>query len=148
MTSPHKGQWRSVLMVSLICAWTNRWANNRDAGDVRRHRAHYDVTVMGCQHLHICSRRLLSLQIYTVLQICRCTSLSIENMYLHCIKQQIDPYFLELNDWNIHFYHTFYRRNCKHPHRCGLNIAVFRNNATLTSIVVKTYFSLRRPGYK
>ena len=27
---PHKGQWRWALMFSLICAWTNRWANNGD----------------------------------------------------------------------------------------------------------------------
>ena len=32
--------------VSLICAWTNGWANNRDAGDLRRHLAHCNVTVM------------------------------------------------------------------------------------------------------
>ena len=44
--SLHKGQWRRALMFSLICAWTNGWANNRDAGDLRRHHAHYDVTVM------------------------------------------------------------------------------------------------------
>ena len=31
---------------SLIFAWTNRWANTRDAGDLRRKGAHYDVTVM------------------------------------------------------------------------------------------------------
>ena len=31
---------------SFICAWINDWANNREAGDFRRHRAHYDVTVM------------------------------------------------------------------------------------------------------
>ena len=43
---PHKGQWRGALMFSLICAWTNGWANNRDAGDLRRYCAHYDVTVM------------------------------------------------------------------------------------------------------
>ena len=44
---PHKGQWRGALMFSLICApRTNGWANNREAGDLRRHRAHYDVTVM------------------------------------------------------------------------------------------------------
>ena len=43
---PHKGQWRGALMFSLICAWTNGWANNRYAGDLRRPRAHYDVTVM------------------------------------------------------------------------------------------------------
>ena len=32
--------------VSLIRAWTNGWANNRGAGDLRRHRANYDVTIM------------------------------------------------------------------------------------------------------
>ena len=33
-------------MFSLIYSRTNDWVNNRDAGDLRRHRAHYDVTVM------------------------------------------------------------------------------------------------------
>ena len=28
------------------CAWTNGWVNNGDGGDLRRHRAHYDVTVL------------------------------------------------------------------------------------------------------
>ena len=46
MNSPHKGQWRGALMFSLICAWTNGRINNRDAGALRRHRAHYNVTVM------------------------------------------------------------------------------------------------------
>ena len=46
INSPHKGQWRTALMFSLICAWTNGWVNNRDAGDLKRHRAHYDVTIM------------------------------------------------------------------------------------------------------
>ena len=40
--SPHKGQWRGALMSSR----TNDWVNTRDAGDLRRHRAHYGVTVM------------------------------------------------------------------------------------------------------
>ena len=44
--SPLKGQWRGDLMFSLICAWTNGWANNRDAGDLWHHRVHYDVHVM------------------------------------------------------------------------------------------------------
>ena len=43
---PHKGQWRGALMFSLIYVWTNDWANHRYAGDLTRHRAHYDVTVM------------------------------------------------------------------------------------------------------
>ena len=33
-------------MFSLICAWINGWVNNREAGDLRRHRAHYYVTVL------------------------------------------------------------------------------------------------------
>ena len=31
--------------VSLICAWINGWVNNREVGDLRRHLAHYDVSV-------------------------------------------------------------------------------------------------------
>ena len=46
MNSPHKGQWRGALMYSLICTRINCWVNNGEAGDLRRHRAHYDVTVM------------------------------------------------------------------------------------------------------
>ena len=46
VNSTHKGQWRSSLMFSLICVWINDWVNSREAGDLRRHRAHYDVTVM------------------------------------------------------------------------------------------------------
>ena len=44
--SPHKGQWRGVLMFSLICGWTNGWANNQNVDDLKRHRAHYCVAVM------------------------------------------------------------------------------------------------------
>ena len=46
VNSPHKGQWRGAVMFSLIYALTNGWATNRDAGDLSRHRAHHDVTVM------------------------------------------------------------------------------------------------------
>ena len=38
--------------VSLICAWINGWVNNCEAGDLRRHRAHYDVIVMKWSHMH------------------------------------------------------------------------------------------------
>ena len=33
-------------MFSLICAWINAWVNNRKAGGLSRHRAHYDAIVM------------------------------------------------------------------------------------------------------
>ena len=46
VNSSHKGQWRGALMFYLICVWINGWVNNREAGDLRRYRAHYDVTVM------------------------------------------------------------------------------------------------------
>ena len=46
VNSPHKGQWRGASMFPLIYAWMNVWANNRQAGDLRDHRAHYDVTVV------------------------------------------------------------------------------------------------------
>ena len=49
--SPVTGEFPSqspvtALMFSLICAWINCWVNNRDAGDLRCHGAHYDVTVI------------------------------------------------------------------------------------------------------
>ena len=46
VNSPHKCQWRGALMFSLICAWINGSVNNREAGDLRRQCAHYDVIVM------------------------------------------------------------------------------------------------------
>ena len=30
----------------LIYAWLNDWVNNREAGDLSRNQAHYDVIVM------------------------------------------------------------------------------------------------------
>ena len=47
--SLHKGQWHRALMFSLIYTWTNGW----DAGDLRRHRAHYAVTVMILLQNHV-----------------------------------------------------------------------------------------------
>ena len=48
VNSPHKGQGRGALMFSLICVRINDWVNNRQAGDLRRYRAHYDVILMQC----------------------------------------------------------------------------------------------------
>ena len=41
---------RGALMFSLICARINGWVNNPEAGDLRSHRSHYDVTVMNIQY--------------------------------------------------------------------------------------------------
>ena len=45
LNSLHKGQWRGALMFSLIYTWINGWVYG-EAGDLRCHHAHYDVTVM------------------------------------------------------------------------------------------------------
>ena len=61
--SPHKGQWSGVLMFYLI--WTNSWPNDRDTGDLRRHRAYYDVTVMW-ETSHYFNRQIAFCQISTI----------------------------------------------------------------------------------
>ena len=48
---PAQSHWRRTLMFSLICSWMNDWVNNREAGDLKCHQAHYDVTVMDCDQL-------------------------------------------------------------------------------------------------
>ena len=51
VNSPHKGQWCGALMFSSICSLINRWVNNREAGDLRCHRAHYDANIMNAVSL-------------------------------------------------------------------------------------------------
>ena len=65
VNSPHKGHWRGALMFSLMCARINSWVNNREAGDFRRYRRHYDVIVMGMA---------------TMMQLCHFTSPSKESL--------------------------------------------------------------------
>ena len=64
VNSLHKDQWRGTWMFSLICALTNGWVNNQDAGDLRRHRAHYDVTVMWCRIVIQWSGQLWDLPVF------------------------------------------------------------------------------------
>ena len=46
--SPVTGEFPALrpVMFSIIYARINSWVNNGEAGDLRLHRAHYDVTVM------------------------------------------------------------------------------------------------------
>ena len=46
VNSPHKGQWHGALMFLWPAPWINDKVNNREAGDLRRHHAHYDIIVM------------------------------------------------------------------------------------------------------
>ena len=58
-----------ALMFSLTCAWINAWENNREAGDLRRHRAHYDVIVMHSFRLVPVVNNCIFFFIQTALQI-------------------------------------------------------------------------------
>ena len=47
------------LWFFLICAWINGWVNIGGTGDLKRHRANYDVTVMWCERHGVSSHRQL-----------------------------------------------------------------------------------------
>ena len=74
VNSPHKGQWRRALLFSLICAWINGWVNNREAGDLRSHSTHYDVTVI---MLTVCTLLYLVMIWYS-------------SVYCHCIQKIVN----------------------------------------------------------
>ena len=46
VNSPTKASGAEPWCLFFICAWINGWVNNREAGDLRRNRVHYDVTLM------------------------------------------------------------------------------------------------------
>ena len=83
MNYPHKGQWRRALIFSWICAWINSWVNSREAGDLRRHRAHYDAIVM----------------LLVVTEMC-CECFKLKNLYhKHDVKlHHFRPFFIWLAD--------------------------------------------------
>ena len=53
-----------IWFFSLICAWINGWVNSSEAGDLRRHRAHYDVTLMYIVSLDVI--KLWSLRLHII----------------------------------------------------------------------------------
>ena len=82
VNSPHKGQWRGALMFPFIGTWISVWANNREAGDLRRHHAHYDVTV---RNVNRCWKKYVAvpLYIYAVLMTLCCTNNRVAGDFRH-----------------------------------------------------------------
>ena len=78
VNSLHKGQWRGALMFSLIWTWMNGWVNNREAGDLRHHGAHYDVTVMNRHNSLVIN--------WLVVPQCLCNLTSPEGVLYGCIN--------------------------------------------------------------
>ena len=73
VNSPHKGQWRGALMFSLICVWINDWVNNREAGDLRRYLAHYDIIVMTTVFFAIWIRFVSAIYCNHIARVCKVT---------------------------------------------------------------------------
>ena len=102
---PHKGQWRGTLMLSLTCAWINGWVNNREAGDLRRHRAHYDVIVM---LMRKSQTKELRLPWTRALVQCHDQHIWVETKCWQFCRRHFQTHFLELNSsswfqfhWNL-----------------------------------------------
>ena len=96
VNSPHKSQWRGALIFSLICAWINGWLNKRDAGDLRRHYVHYDVTVMYAELSVIWGA--------TMAPMWHCCTFSIPSTYTHThthIHTHLLSYFVVVQRWII-----------------------------------------------
>ena len=94
VNSPHKGQWRGALMFSLISVWINGWVHNGEAGDLRRHRSHYDVIVM--------NRLLFMLAFHSSVKFW-CAFLH-SFTRLNCYDTTLDKIFIHSLNYS-HFYH-------------------------------------------
>ena len=107
---PTQSQWHGALMFSLICVWINGWVNNREAGDLRRHRGHYNVNVMALK----LSGKLTQLNMNS------CTSMSWNKRpkrfsCLWAVKTSpLSTYFLQ---HSLHIFHTsikaLYGKRCR-----------------------------------
>ena len=59
----HRSRWIPLTKANVTGLWCflyriNGWLNNHEDGDLRRHRAHYDVTAMWKAYMHITSLRV------------------------------------------------------------------------------------------
>ena len=95
VNSPHKGQWHRALMFYLICARINDWINNREAGDLKGHRGHYDVNVMQIP--------------YTIFVCCLCVCVCVNICIRMCIHIHSDNILLLLcHSYCFLFSHTIF----------------------------------------
>ena len=89
VNSPHKGHWRRALVFYFVCAWINCWVNNREADDLRRHRASatsqemLDISLLNIgfkidlilqPHLPGPNELITSRQVYVITSISSCIS--------------------------------------------------------------------------
>ena len=71
------------FMFSLVGVWINGWVKNREAGVLRRHRAHYDVIVMKCNiRTHVTDISVWSVLVTLLSGECYITPLMINQHWL------------------------------------------------------------------
>ena len=147
VNSPHKGQWRGALMFSLICAWINDWVNNREAGDLRRSCAHYDVTVM----IAIVFMTIVVTSLYVIVFVIIGAIATILIKLLDIIIYLLSVNTLRPRQYGRHFADDTFKRifvneNVKISIKNSLNFVPkgpFNNNSALVQIM-----AWRRPGDK
>ena len=159
VNSPHKSQWRGALMFSLMCARINSWVNNREAGDLRRYRHHYDVIVMLVFTWTICWRKrrvvckietpwhsydVISLEFTSTCSdkrcfLCGCIRIYIYYMYIYWINdfwfpiQDFTGFTKKLNKWIIP------RRYRLTSISCPLNVNLFSITSSSYRLVGDVY---------
>ena len=129
-------------MFSLICAWINGWINNCEAGDFRRHRTHYDATVMGGSEWwrHWTHKRC----IYRASFVNTSTKMTVVCIILHPMTHL----FLTKNyltwDWAMEMSYTYLRQpDATHPCR-NLNGSFTKTPMNLGYgwVIITTYIKL------
>ena len=110
---PSQGQRRGALMFCLFCAWCfvcsapwiTRCVNNLETGELRRHRAHYDVILMAAS-VALCEGNspvpVDSPEDVSVTFDCRhsLNNLSKKTLTLSVIWHVIAPMWPKCNNWN------------------------------------------------
>ena len=105
VNSPHKGQSCGALMFSLICTWINSWVNNPEVGDLRRHRAHCDVSVMNMLYIIYSVSRAVCTRVCCVLHMLCFCALYIHGWYLLSTGQIPQGCFFGTGVFKWLFYH-------------------------------------------
>ena len=99
------------LIFFFICAWTNGWSNNRDAGDLRRHRYHYDATVMCSKFTPGCRTTIRwvcchSVVIHSLLWLNKCSGFGLNvylTMILHVALKRGIRCWIALQKWGLFY---------------------------------------------
>ena len=152
VNSPHKGQWREALMFSLICAWIKAWVNNREAGDLRLDRGHYDVIVMYMNWTMKSHRSLLSFCTDTLsVYLCRDGVIHVGNwINVHCSERPIYWYHdlsLPITLTTLQWHHNGRDAVSNHqPHDCLLNRLLRRRSKKTPKLRVTGLCAGNSPG--